>query len=496
MKKIIALLLAGILLCSGFVFAEEAPLTLIEEVYTEAEDVFSRLAARSKISLMSVSDLSVKEQLAERLLAAWENEEAEIVVEDLKISTDNFKKLYAEILDEHLDFYYVSNGYRYRAYTDGTMYSVLPNYTIALEEAKRTLAAIRRETENILFYIDNDMSDFDKVMAVHDYMVLNYHYDFSESPNHSITIMTDKAGVCQSYALAFLHIMHVLEIPCFFVGSTEMNHAWNLVQIDGAWYHIDLTWDDPATENHDEYFAEVSHTYALLSDAEISSMATPHYGYNLGGLSASSTRYDKAAWHSAQGSIVYLDGVEYYVDDKNLVDSNGNIIYKNLAGTDKKWNVSSSKYLNGFVGTGVAEYNGIIYFNTDTAIYTYNPKTNKTEKFSGEKYLCGLYIDKNVLRYSKYNLSTKAVYDAGSIQLDAVRYAKPYVKDGKVVAKVCKADDEPMKIFSFGGNSCQLADVITDGVTTVTFDAKEGQTLFFWTEQLRPLREAIRVSGK
>ena len=48
--------------------------------------------------------------------------------------------------------------------------------------------------------------------------------------------------------------MDYLEIPCTLVigkgknseNKTE-NHAWNYVQLDGNWYAIDCTWDDPVS---------------------------------------------------------------------------------------------------------------------------------------------------------------------------------------------------------------------------------------------------------
>ena len=31
-----------------------------------------------------------------------------------------------------------------------------------------------------------------------------------------------------------------------FAISTSMDHMWNVVKIDGNWYHVDTTWDDPS----------------------------------------------------------------------------------------------------------------------------------------------------------------------------------------------------------------------------------------------------------
>ena len=90
---------------------------------------------------------------------------------------------------------------------------------------------------------------------MHDYLVDNLEYDTSTSRPHIYTIygaLANKVCVCEGYARAFKYIMDELGIPCVLVmgqgtnskGQTE-NHAWNYVQVNGRWYALDVTWDDP-----------------------------------------------------------------------------------------------------------------------------------------------------------------------------------------------------------------------------------------------------------
>jgi transglutaminase/protease-like cytokinesis protein 3 len=46
--------------------------------------------------------------------------------------------------------------------------------------------------------------------------------------------------------------MDAESIPCVLISGTAQNsegttenHEWNYVQLDGKWYAIDVTWDDP-----------------------------------------------------------------------------------------------------------------------------------------------------------------------------------------------------------------------------------------------------------
>ena len=48
-------------------------------------------------------------------------------------------------------------------------------------------------------------------------------------------------AVCDSYGDAYLYIMkNKLGIPCELVASEVMAHAWNMIEIGGKWYHVDV----------------------------------------------------------------------------------------------------------------------------------------------------------------------------------------------------------------------------------------------------------------
>lgn len=95
------------------------------------------------------------------------------------------------------------------------------------------------------------------IKMVHDYLIDNVEYDTTISRPHIYNVygaLVNKQAVCEGYARAFKYIMDNLGINCTLVigkgtnseGRTE-NHAWNYVQLNGNWYAIDCTWDDPVT---------------------------------------------------------------------------------------------------------------------------------------------------------------------------------------------------------------------------------------------------------
>ncbi|MGN1021435.1 MAG: transglutaminase domain-containing protein [Aristaeellaceae bacterium] len=98
-------------------------------------------------------------------------------------------------------------------------------------------------------------SEYAKALWLHDWLTSNADYDFTYTYYDPDGVLLYGTGVCQSYADAFQLLLNGIGIESRVVISPEMDHAWNVAKIDGAWCHIDCTWDDPASglENH-SYF--------------------------------------------------------------------------------------------------------------------------------------------------------------------------------------------------------------------------------------------------
>ncbi len=122
--------------------------------------------------------------------------------------------------------------------------------------------------------ISKKMSDYEKVRAVHNWMIRNISYDYKNYlkrtlPYKVYTVegaLLDKKCVCQGYALAFKKMMDEYGVACVVVTGTANGggHAWNMVKIGGKWYHIDVTWDDPITDGTDGN-TQIFYTYFLKS---------------------------------------------------------------------------------------------------------------------------------------------------------------------------------------------------------------------------------------
>lgn len=60
------------------------------------------------------------------------------------------------------------------------------------------------------------------------------------------SVIINRTAVCEGFARSTQFAMRYFGIPCIYViGETaRAGHAWNIVNIDGYWYHYDATWND------------------------------------------------------------------------------------------------------------------------------------------------------------------------------------------------------------------------------------------------------------
>ena len=162
----------------------------------------------------------------------------------------------------------------YPAYSSSNNYSELTkSYSNVTEDDIITINSIL----NII--IKPGMTETEKIRTVHNWIVCNTtyndnYYDRGDSFNHVSNLLNNKTGVCQGYSVTFYIFMKQMGIPCTLVmGKTDnVSHAWNAVKLDGNWYYIDVTWDDPVVNGTSNYPGgdNISYEYLLCTYNHIS----------------------------------------------------------------------------------------------------------------------------------------------------------------------------------------------------------------------------------
>lgn len=119
----------------------------------------------------------------------------------------------------------------------------------------------------------------DRVKAAHDYLVENTTYahfavvnELSDMDyNNAYAALADGNSVCLGYAQAFNLLLTKMDIESYVVvGDSDLDgeddHAWNYVEFEEGFYHVDVTWDDTDREGVKSY------EYFKISENEMEKM--------------------------------------------------------------------------------------------------------------------------------------------------------------------------------------------------------------------------------
>ena len=98
--------------------------------------------------------------------------------------------------------------------------------------------------------ITEDLSEDDKILKIHDYIINNTKYDVNHENTESYTALGPLfkgTAVCSGYADIMAIFLDRLNIKNFKV--TSETYVWNAVYVNNEWLNLDLTWDNPITKN-------------------------------------------------------------------------------------------------------------------------------------------------------------------------------------------------------------------------------------------------------
>lgn len=162
--------------------------------------------------------------------------------------------------------------WKYEGYSNNIVIAFAFTYHLSHTEA----LFVEQTLENIIAPM-HGLSDIEKLQAAHDFIVLyaEYSKETEGSQYSPYTLLTENKGVCQAYALVLYRMLEMLGFEVQYVPGKvgEQLHAWVLVKLDHAWYHIDVTWDDPLPDRK----GEVRYQYFLVSDRQLAQDHTWDY---------------------------------------------------------------------------------------------------------------------------------------------------------------------------------------------------------------------------
>ncbi|AJQ45189.1 hypothetical protein JM47_00840 [Ureaplasma diversum] len=117
------------------------------------------------------------------------------------------------------------------------------------------------------------LSDFQKALKAYEWMTKNVKYVVRGdlvSDQTPYSSLVEKACVCSGYAKGYKMLLDELNVPSrLLVGPVfKEYHIWNLVEIQGKWYHVDPTWGAKNATKRANKEQETIYNYFLLLDED------------------------------------------------------------------------------------------------------------------------------------------------------------------------------------------------------------------------------------
>lgn len=131
--------------------------------------------------------------------------------------------------------------------------------------------------------ITNNMTTKQKIEKIHDYIINNSRYAKDsirkKNPNKSYSkaddVLIDGYGLCSAYSDAMALFLYRFNVDNYKVASDI--HVWNLVKVNNKWLHLDLTWDDPITQDGSDKLQKL---FMLINNKQLKDLKVEKHEYN------------------------------------------------------------------------------------------------------------------------------------------------------------------------------------------------------------------------
>ncbi|MGN0587151.1 MAG: transglutaminase domain-containing protein [Oscillospiraceae bacterium] len=214
-----------------------------------------------------------------------------------KINGDTLQKLATTMYYYDVQCFNISD-FSAEIYSSYTV--VYFKYRYSKDSCAQIMEYLEKQAETVLAKFDNDTKIYTKIKTIHDYIISRCSYDKSTtSADIAYGALGKKKAKCDGYSKAFAFLCSragIRTVNVIGVAGGE-NHMWNKVYYNKKWYNVDVTWDDPVSNDKEN----LSYAYFMASDSQFSSShkADP-CDYEIPAAEDSSKTYYKVYGHSAK----------------------------------------------------------------------------------------------------------------------------------------------------------------------------------------------------
>lgn len=167
-----------------------------------------------------------------------------------------------------------------------TEYDSLGKVTLNIEKnySEYDIIEIEKKIDEIITHLtSNLLSERENIKSIHDYIINNSKYDSARAEDKVSLYRSDIAygplfqgyAICGGYTDLMELFLEKLNIKSYKISSN--NHIWNALLLDGTWYHLDLTWDDPVASDGNDY---LEYDYFLIDTNRLLSLDVTQHQFD------------------------------------------------------------------------------------------------------------------------------------------------------------------------------------------------------------------------
>lgn len=181
------------------------------------------------------------------------------------------------VLKDHPEIFW-TNGYNLIKHNvNGSLngLSFAPKYNCDKASRDEDVIKIEESVTRVLDGISRG-SQYSMIKQVYETIIENTQYDLNSKNNQDIrSVLLNGRSVCQGYAETTQYLLNRLGIFATVVSGTANGggHSWNLVKVDGAYYHLDTTWGDSSYTSVDDTYVgkipEINYDYFLVTTDDV-----------------------------------------------------------------------------------------------------------------------------------------------------------------------------------------------------------------------------------
>lgn len=246
----------------------------------------------------------------------------EIDVSALDVTKADVEKVFYTMDYDNPQLFWLASGCSV-AFYGSKVYDVMPMYSKTKSEAQKLLPQIEKAARKLIGEALEYDTDFERVLYIHDAIINSTKYTLTGGEHIRDVdgpLLKGKA-LCEGYAKTFAYLCQSIGIETFCVEgySDDVGHLWNMVKLDGKWYHVDVTYDDPTGS-----IQVCEHDYLCITEKEI--LSDGRYIKNPVSIpTATATKYN---YYNATGKKKHDNAQEAFEDlVKRAAENFANGIY-------------------------------------------------------------------------------------------------------------------------------------------------------------------------